>query len=62
MVSGLLQGKGISEIGRQTKNGEYRIDQCFKFYLGSGYRIVCLIRANALSFFMRAHTTIAAAG
>ncbi len=50
MVIGLLQGKGISEIGRQTRNGEYRIDQCFKFYLGSGYRVVCLIRGQCLVF------------
>ena len=50
MVIGLLHGKGISEIGRQTRNGEYRIDQCFKFYLGSGYRVVCLIRGKCLVF------------
>lgn len=48
MVVGLLRGRDISEVGRQTRNGEYRIDQCFKFHLGSGYRVVCLIHREYL--------------
>ncbi len=42
-VGRLLRGADISELGKQTPNGEYRIDQCFKLHLGSGYRMVCLI-------------------
>lgn len=48
MIVDLLRGGDISEVGRQTRNGEYRIDQCFKFHLGSGYRVVCLIHREYL--------------
>lgn len=32
----------LSEIGKKTRNGEHRLERCFKFDLGSGYRMVCL--------------------
>jgi hypothetical protein len=50
MIISLLRGRDISEVGKQTRNGEYRIDQCFKFHLGSGYRVVCLIHRECLIF------------
>jgi hypothetical protein len=48
IVDGLLRGKDISELGKKTRNGEYRIVRCFKFDLGGGYRLVCLIHREYL--------------
>lgn len=50
MVESILHGGDISELGKQTQNGEYRIDQSFKFDLGGGYRLVCLIQGECLIF------------
>jgi hypothetical protein len=39
----LLRGKDCThEIGRLTKNGEFRIRQCKKYDLGNGFRLICL--------------------
>lgn len=39
----LLRGRDCSrEIGKLTKNGEFRIKNCKKYDLGNGYRLVCL--------------------
>ncbi len=39
----LFTGRGCScEIGKLTKNGEFRIKRCKKYDLGNGYRLVCL--------------------
>jgi hypothetical protein len=48
MLESLLQDGDVSELGKQTRNGEYRIGQCFKFDLGGGYRLVCLIQGECL--------------
>lgn len=52
MITALTRGSHrLSELGKQTRNGEHRIDQCFKFDLGSGYRMVCL-RLNEYLVFL----------
>jgi hypothetical protein len=48
IVVGLFCGADISELGKQARHGEYRIDQCFKFDLGGGYCVVCLIHGECL--------------
>jgi hypothetical protein len=43
MIEDLLKGKRtLRQLGKQTRNGEYRIGQCFKFDMGGGYRMACL--------------------
>jgi hypothetical protein len=44
LINGLLlRGRDCScEIGKLTKNGEFRIKQCKKYDLGNGYRLICL--------------------
>jgi hypothetical protein len=39
----LLRGRDCShEIGKLTKNGEFRIKNCKKYDLGNGYRLICM--------------------
>jgi hypothetical protein len=43
MIKDVMEGRrSLSEIGKMTRNGEHRIDNCFKVDLGSGYRMACL--------------------
>jgi hypothetical protein len=47
----LLRGKNCShEIGRLTKNGEFRIRQCKKYDLGNGFRLICLRQGHHFIF------------
>jgi hypothetical protein len=47
----LLRGRDCShEIGRLTKNGEFRIRQCKKYDLGSGFRLICLRQGHHFIF------------
>jgi hypothetical protein len=39
----ILKGREYSvNVGKQTRNGEFRIKRCIKYELGSGYRLVCV--------------------
>jgi hypothetical protein len=47
----LLRGRDCShEIGRLTKNGEFRIRQCKKYDLGNGFRLICLRQGHHFIF------------
>ena len=47
----LLRGRDCThEIGRLTKNGEFRIRQCKKFDLGNGFRLICLRQGHHFIF------------
>lgn len=37
-------------LAKRTKNGELRLDNCWKFDLGSGYRLISLREKEALYF------------
>ena len=41
-------GKGLAEIGRQTKYGEARIKNCLKFNLGNGYRLISVKKNSSI--------------
>jgi hypothetical protein len=47
----LLRGRECShEIGKLTKNGEFRIRQCKKYDLGNGFRLICLRQGHHFIF------------
>jgi len=47
----LLRGRDCShEIGKLTKNGEFRIRQCKKYDLGNGFRLICLRQGHHFIF------------
>lgn len=47
----LLRGRNCShEIGKLTKNGEFRIRQCKKYDLGNGFRLICLRQGHHFIF------------
>jgi hypothetical protein len=53
----MLKGREHSvNIGKQTKNGEFRIKRCIKYDLGNGYRLICVKKGSRLAFlFMGTH-------
>jgi hypothetical protein len=47
----LLRGRDCShEIGKLTKNGEFRIRRCKKYDLGNGFRLICLRQGHHFIF------------
>ncbi|MBN1958347.1 MAG: hypothetical protein JXQ81_03775 [Desulfuromonadales bacterium] len=48
LASGQLSSAEL--LAKRTKNGELRLDNCWKFDLGSGYRLISLREKEALYF------------